>query len=174
MTGTSFAQEFRNEACHRMQESRDKILACLEHFDDQSIWERANDNSLSMANQVLHLCGNITQYILSGLGGRPDQRQRDDEFSTRSGFTKQELAEKFLRVAEAAIAEVAGCPDEKLMLRRTIQGFHLSGMGMILHVVEHWSYHTGQIVAWTKQRINRPMGFYDQVDLNVRNEGSLP
>ena len=170
MTPDFLVQDFRLEACKRMRENTEKILSCLTHFDDRSVWERVNGNSLSVANQLLHLSGNITQYILSGLDGQPDQRRRDEEFDTRSGFTKQELTERFCKVADAAMAVTINCTLEDLTRVRRVQGFELSGLGMILHVVEHWSYHTGQIVAWTKQRTDRQMGFYDGVDLNTPND----
>lgn len=169
MNTASFAEEIRTQACLRMQENRDKILSCLSYFDDESVWHRANPNSLAIGNQLLHLCGNITQYIISGLAGASDQRQRDLEFSVRSGWSKADLMRRFNDVIDHATAAIQNASDDDLLRYRTVQGFHLSGTGMVLHVVEHMSYHTGQIVAWTKQKENRPMGFYEGVDLNTKN-----
>ena len=170
MTNVSFPEEIRTQACLRMQENRDKILKCLSSFDDATIWHRSNTNSLAIGNQLLHLCGNITQYILSGLAGAVDERKRDQEFSATEGWSKADLTTRFNDVIDRAIVAIRMASDEDLLRYRTVQGFHLSGVGMVLHVVEHMSYHTGQIVAWTKQRENRPMGFYDGIDLNTRNE----
>jgi len=169
MNPAPFAGELRDQAILRMRENTDKIIACLSHFDDDSVWHRANENSLSTANQLLHLSGNITQYILSGLGGRPDARVRDLEFSARSGMTKDELRNRFLDVITDAIAVIEQCSDAEWLRYRHVQGFHLSGVGIVIHVVEHYSYHTGQIVARTKEIFNRPMGFYEGIDLNTKN-----
>ena len=152
-----------------MRENTDKVTACLEHYNDESVWYRSNEHTLAMANQLLHLSGNITQYIISGLGGRPDARERDLEFSVRSGLTKAELLKRFMSVVHEAIAVIEQCSESEWMRYREVHGFHLSGIGIALHVVEHYSYHTGQIVAKTKERINRPMGFYDGIDLNTKN-----
>ena len=54
---------------------------------------------------------------------------------------------------------------------RSVQGFNFSGIGILVHVVEHLSYHTGQIAFYTKQLKNEQLGFYGDIDLNVKNEG---
>jgi uncharacterized damage-inducible protein DinB len=169
MSHFDLAEEIRKNACLRLQENLDKILQCLIYFDDQSIWERSNENSLSIANQLLHLSGNITQYILSGLGKSLDYRNRDAEFSVRSGFKKSTLVDKFSTVVKNATSLIENCSADDLLQIRAVQGFELSGTGIIIHVVEHMSYHTGQIVSHTKKIIDRPMGFYDSVDLNIKN-----
>lgn len=169
MTLHDLACEIRENACLRINENLDKITECLKHFDDQSIWGRSNENSLSIANQLLHLSGNITQYIISGLGKLPDIRNRDAEFMVRTGFKKDNLLNNLRSVVAQAQILIRSCSEEDLLNVKAIQGFQLSGTGIIIHVVEHMSYHTGQIVAYTKQRIDKPMGFYDSVDLNIKN-----
>lgn len=171
MSDHSWSEDFRAQACLRMRENTQKVMTCMGYFDDLTIWDRVNPNTLSMANQLLHLSGNITQYILSSLAGRPDERQRDLEFSVTGGWKKQEVTSKFLGVITEAIRTIEQCTDEQLLRSREVQGFNLTGIGIILHVVEHYSYHTGQIVAWTRQRENRAMGFYDGVNLNTKNQG---
>ena len=170
MNQFDLAEEIRKNACLRLQESLDKIIKCLAHFDDQSIWHRSNENSLSMANQLLHLSGNITQYIISGLGKLPDNRNRDAEFAARSGYTKNILVDNFRKVVEDALRIIQNSSVDDLLNIKSVQGFNLSGTGIIIHVVEHLSYHTGQIVAYTKEKINQPMGFYDSVNLNFKND----
>lgn len=170
MNQFDLAEEIRKNACLRLQESLDKIIKCLAHFDDQSIWHRSNENSLSIANQLLHLSGNITQYIISGLGKLPDNRNRDAEFAARSGYTKNILVDNFRKVVEDALRIIQNSSVDDLLNIKSVQGFNLSGTGIIIHVVEHLSYHTGQIVAYTKEKINQPMGFYDSVNLNIKND----
>lgn len=172
MNPQPFISDFRDQCLLRMRENTDKVMACLGHFDDETVWHRANENSLAIGNQLLHLSGNITQYILSSLGGRSDARERDLEFNARSGWTKEELTRRFLGVVENAMQVIEQCSETEWLRHRHVQGFHLSGIGIALHVVEHYSYHTGQIVARTKERINRPMGFYDGIDLNTKNNAT--
>ena len=87
-------------------------------------------------------------------------------------MTKAELLKRFMSVVPEAMTDIEECSEPEWMRHREVQGFHLSGIGIALHVVEHYSYHTGQIVAKTKERINRPMGFYDGIDLNTRNSAT--
>ena len=170
MNQFDLAEEIRKNACLRLQEDLDKIIKCLIHFDDRSIWDRSNENSLSIANQLLHLSGNITQYIIAGLGKLPDNRNRDAEFAARSGYDKSILVNNFKRVVEDALRIIQNSSVDDLLNMKSVQGFNLSGTGIIIHVVEHLSYHTGQIVAYTKEKINQPMGFYDSVNLNIKND----
>ena len=171
MSDLSWSADFRAQACLRMRENTQKVMTCMGFFDDVTIWDRANPNTLSMANQLLHLSGNITQYILSGLAGKPDERQRDLEFSVTEGWTKEAVQTRFLGVITEAIRTIENSSDEELLRQREVQGFTLSGIGIIMHVVEHYSYHTGQVVAWTRQRENRAMGFYDGINLSAKNQG---
>ena len=171
MSESAWATDLKDQACLRFSENTEKITACLRFFNDETIWDRANQNSLSIANQLLHLSGNITQYAISSLGGKPDVRQRDLEFSATGGLTKEQVVNRFLGVIAEATRAIRECPESDLLRIREVQGFSLTGIGIIMHVVEHYSYHTGQVVAWTKQRENQAMGFYDNVDLNTPNKG---
>jgi len=171
MSDTVWAADLREQACLRIRENTEKITACLRFFNDETIWDRVNENTLSTANQLLHLSGNITQYIISSLGGKPDERQRELEFSARGGMSKDAVVARFMGVISETTSVIMNCPDAELLRIREVQGFRLSGIGIIMHVVEHYSYHTGQVVAWTRQRENRAMGFYDGIDLNTPNNG---
>jgi uncharacterized damage-inducible protein DinB len=68
------------------------------------------------------------------------------------------------------VTVIKNIKEDELLPPRSVQGFNYSAIGIIIHVVEHYSYHTGQIIFWTKLLKNRDMGFYAGVDLNRRNE----
>ena len=153
-----------------MQENTPRIARCLELLSEEQIWQRPNASSNSIANLILHLCGNITQYIYASLGMQPDTRQRDAEFDTRSGYTKAELLAQLEETVDKAIKIIAEVPEEELARVRQVQGYSMSGVGVIIHVVEHYSYHSGQIAFWTKLLRDQDLGFYADVDLNVHNE----
>src|SRR6185437_12268491 len=91
---TLFQQEFINQSVYRINENTKRILKCLNEIDETEIWLRSNENSNSIGNIILHLCGNITQYVISALGGIEDIRMRDKEFSAKDGSTKNELSAK--------------------------------------------------------------------------------
>ena len=118
---------------------------------------------------MLHLCGNISQYVISSLGETEDKRNRDAEFSVTGGLTKDELLKKLEDVVDTAKRVVFDSTSSQLVKIRSVQGFSFSGVGIILHAVEHYSYHTGQIAFWVKQLKNTDLGFYDGMDLNKKN-----
>ncbi len=162
------AAEFRAQALFRLEESTRMCRRAIEVLPEAALWQRSNEASNSVGNLLLHLRGNIRQYIHAGLGGQPDVRERDAEFAARGGYTKAELwAALEQTVAEAC--DIIRHADEFNLLRvRRVQGFSLSGLGLVLHVVEHYSYHTGQIAFWVKQLQNVDLGFYADFDLNAK------
>ena len=95
---------------------------------------------------------------------------RDKEFSAKDGFTKNELSAKLESTVDEAIRIIESLDEERLLKTYSVQGFDLSGIGIIIHVTEHYSYHTGQIAFWIKQLKNKDLGFYSGVNLNVKNK----
>lgn len=170
MTTPGLTNEFIDQAVFRLEENTPRIKKCLEELTEEEVWKRPNDSSNSVGNLILHLCGNITQYIISSLGEKEDERERDKEFETRGGFTKDELFEKLSSTVDEAVEVIKEMDEKKLLKVRSVQGFEYSGVGNIIHVVEHYSYHTGQIAFWTKLLKDRDLGFYAGVDLNVKNK----
>lgn len=163
-------KEFIKQVIYRNEENIKRIINCLQEIGEAEIWQKPNDNSNSIANIILHLCGNITQYIVSSLGNNIDSRERDREFSTHEGYDKSELANKLTSVITKANKIIQNISEDNLEKRYTVQGFDLSGIGIIIHVTEHLSYHTGQIAFWVKQLKNKDLGFYAGIDLNVKNK----
>lgn len=162
----SFSSEFKTQSIFRMEESTTRMVRCLNELEEVEIWMWPNAASNSVGNLVLHLCGNIGQYIISSLGGNPDTRNRDAEFSAKSGFNRTELISKLKATVTEAIDIINHTDEENLLRIRSVQGFNLSGIGIIIHVTEHCSYHTGQIAFWTKLLKDKDLGFYAGIDLN--------
>jgi len=167
---TEFMDEFIEQAIYRIDESVYKLVSCLNALEETEIWKRPNQHSNSTGNIILHLCGNIRQYAISSLGKMQDMRERDKEFSAAGGYSKAELLEKFAATIEEAKNIIKNISPEELLRKRKVQGYTHSGIGIIVHVTEHLSYHTGQIIFWTKILKNKDLGFYSNVDLNVKNE----
>lgn len=162
-------QEFKDQAIFRFQEKKTHIAKCFQQLTEEDMWSRPNASSNSVGNIILHLCGNISQYILASLAQQPDVRERDLEFSTEGGLSKAELLHKISTTIDEACAAVNACSDTDLLHERQVQGFTFSGVGIILHAVEHLSYHTGQIAYLVKLRNDQQIGLYDDFDLNTKN-----
>lgn len=167
---TQIQEEFIKNSIYRMDESTRMIQICFKDLTEAEIWKKPNANSNSIANLILHLSGNITQYIISSLGEIGDIREREKEFSTIKGYTKDQLFQILLDTIEKAKDVIQSATQDKLLKKRDVQGFNFSGVGIIIHVVEHYSYHTGQIAFWSKILKNKDLGFYDGMDLTIKNK----
>jgi uncharacterized damage-inducible protein DinB len=165
----SISQDFKEQSIYRIKESHTRIIACIDLLDESQIWLKPNLALNSAGNLVLHLCGNITQYIISTLGGAPDHRERDLEFSAIGGKTKLELKSMFNNVIEQSIQCIGNTSDEDLSALKKVQVYELTGVGIIIHVTEHLSYHTGQIAFLTKLLLQKDLGFYAGLDLNKKH-----
>ena len=166
----SIAEDFKEQSIYRIKESHMRIIACLDWVDESQIWLKPNSALNSMGNLVLHLCGNITQYIISTLGGAPDHRNRDTEFAATGGKTKSELKAMFNIVIEQSIACINNANDAELTGLKKVQVYELTGVGIIIHVTEHLSYHTGQIAFLTKLLLEKDLGFYAGLNLNQKHQ----
>lgn len=146
---------------HLMQEYLPWLRACLAKLSEEDIWWRANQASNSIGNLILHLCGNTRQWIIHGVGGAADGRDRTAEFAARETLRKNELLQKLETTLAEVDAVLANLSLEKLASRKVIQGFNVTVLGAVFHVVEHFSYHTGQIILITKMRIGEDLKLWD-------------
>lgn len=161
--------EFIRQSAIRFELNLPRIEKCLDEISEEEVWKRPNSSSNSIGNLVLHLCGNMTQYIISGLGGEEDNRKRDEEFAAFGGNTKSELKDRIRVVINRSVAVMQNLREVELLKNRILQGHQMSGISAIIHVTEHLSYHTGQIVFYTKMLKDIDTGFYNGHDLNTRN-----
>lgn len=162
-------EELVKNALYRMDESTRMIQKSMTEISEEELWQKPNDSLNSIGNLILHLCGNITQYIISSLGETEDNRNRDLEFTSNKIGDKSELLAKLEDTVDTAKRVIFDSSTEQLIQTRWVQGFSFSGVGVIIHAVEHYSYHTGQIAFWVKQLKNKDLGFYEGVDLKIKN-----
>jgi len=170
---SSWHEDFKENAIFRLDENVRMISIALSKIAEDEIWIKQNQALNTIGNQLLHICGNLTQYIISGIGGMPDDRDRDLEFTIEEGFTRDELLQKLLLTVQSATIIITDVLPENLLIKKQVQGFSYSGIGLIIHAVEHFSFHTGQIASQVKLIIDEPLGFYVGYDLNVHNEGPV-
>ncbi len=156
-TGKASASEARlAEACLSQWRSRleerflPRIVDCLGQLSDAEIWWRPNEASNSVGNLLLHLCGNMRQWIISGLGGAADVRERDKEFAERGPIARGELREELQQTVRQACGVLARLKPSDLTRRYRIQQFDVTGYEAAAQVSEHVAYHLGQIIYVTK------------------------
>jgi uncharacterized damage-inducible protein DinB len=140
-----------------------RIERCLAQLSDEEIWWRPNPECNSVGNLMLHLAGNVRQWLISGVGGAADRRQRQQEFDERRPIPREELFSGLKGTVEEATAVLASISPRSLRERRQIQGRDVTVLEAIYHVVEHFSMHTGQIILLTKMR-KGDLGFYSVAD----------
>lgn len=136
-----------------------RIVHCLNLLSDEQIWWRPNEASNSVGNIVLHLCGNVRQWIISGLGGEPDRRERDQEFAEHGPIARSELVEKIEKTVNEACRIIRRLTPRELAKPRMIQKFNVTGFIAVNHVAEHFAFHSGQILYVTKMLRGEDLGF---------------
>jgi uncharacterized damage-inducible protein DinB len=153
---TEPARTFLNESRRYLREA---YPGCIERavlaLTDEQMWWRPNEASNSIGNLILHLAGNVRQWIVAGVGRQPNERNRQQEFDERSTIPKRELLARLTTVLAEADAVLANLEEAELGEPRQIQGSDTTVMKAIYHVVEHFSMHTGQIQWIAKSQLGR-------------------
>ena len=151
---------FLEASAKKLEQLVTRIRDCAGKLSTDEIWARGHENENAIGNLILHLNGNVRQWILSGVGGASDTRTRDAEFAARGGTEKAELVERLETTVREAVVVIGDITPRRLIERVTIQKYDVTVMEAIFHVVEHFSQHTGQIVFATKMLTGEDLGFY--------------
>ena len=126
---------------------------------DEQLWKQPNPEIPAIGSLIMHLCGNARQWVLSGIGGLEDNRDRDSEFRQHPNIKKSELIFLLENLKMNIREELKDMKPEEVDKTFKIQGFSDTGFSVIVHVIEHFSYHTGQITTLTKLITNKKRGF---------------
>lgn len=151
---------FTSASIRRLEQFSARIATCVARLPEEQIWARGSANENAVGNLMLHLAGNVRQWILSGVGGEPDRRQRDAEFTASGGISGAEMLTLLQDTVRQACAVIGSLTPAGLAQRRNIQGYDVSVLEAVLHVVEHFALHTGQIIFATKLLTHEDLGFY--------------
>ena len=151
-----------------IDESMARIHRCLDELNDEEIWYRPNENTVSVGNLLLHLNGNVRQWILSGIGDQPDKRERDSEFLAEKAMSGNDLYIMLENTMDDIVPVLDNIKSEDLIKSKNIQGFTETVISILVHVTEHFSYHVGQITYFVKTRKNIDTGYYKEQDLNKK------
>lgn len=157
-------QEFLGFSAKKLEELGDRIEDCVRRLNHNQIWTRNTQNVNSVGNLVLHLCGNVRQWIGFGVGDLADQRDRDSEFAARGGLEPEQLIDRLKSAVSQAAGIIRNFDQARLMEKVTIQNYDVTKMEAIYHVIEHFSQHTGQIMFVTKMLTGDDLGYFKHLN----------
>lgn len=144
-----------------MKEHWPRLRRCVDELSEEDVWWREHETNNSVGNLVLHLSGNVRQWIVSGLGSVPDTRNRPQEFAEREHVAKAELLKRLESTLLEADRVLEAFDVTKLLEVRHIQEYDVTCLDALSHVVEHFAQHLGQIIYVTKLRTGKDLKFYD-------------
>jgi Protein of unknown function (DUF1572) len=147
---TDLERAVGRELAHELTQALERIRHCLDQLTDEQVWRRPAEGMNSVGNLLLHLNGNVRQWIVSGLGGAPDDRDRLAEFAACGPIPKEELCDTLHATVEEAKAVLAAQAAADWLRVRRIQGFEVSGLGAAIDSVAHFRGHTQEIVHVTR------------------------
>jgi hypothetical protein len=153
MTADDLAAAVGTEAAKELTSALGKIRHCLGQLTEGQVWWRPYPSLNSVGNLILHLSGNVRQWIVAGLGGVADVRDRAAEFSERGPIPKEELLHRLEDVVGEARAVLERLTAQQLLEARRIQGFDVTGLGAIFDSVPHFRGHTQEIVGLTRMQL---------------------
>ena len=162
--------EFLRFSAEKLEQLCGRIEDCLGRLSYEQIWTRGSDAENAVGNLALHLCGNVTQWIGSGVAGRPDVRARDAEFAARGDVQPAELASRIRAVVDDAASVIRALDPNRLTERILPQNYDVTVLEAIYHVVEHFSMHTGQILFATKLLTGLDLGYYRHLSAGAHKE----
>ena len=157
-------QLFLNFSRHKLLDHYWKRLrASVEPLTDEQVWWRPNPASNSIGNLILHLNGNVSQWLVASFNRWEDERNRPAEFATESGLTASQLLARLGATVDEAGQVLARLTEADLTAPYEIQGYHVTGLEAVYQVVEHFGLHYGQITYIAKSLTGRDLGFYREL-----------
>jgi uncharacterized damage-inducible protein DinB len=157
-------QIFLDFSVRKLRQYMERIAACTAPLTVEQIWSRDSPACNAIGNLLLHLEGNVRQWILGGVGGRPDHRDRDREFALRGGLAKADLLRALQETVTAGTEVLERLPAERLLESVTIQQhYKVSILEAVYHVVEHFGQHTAQVIYISKSITKQDLGFYSHL-----------
>lgn len=165
---------FTDFACKKLLQQSGRITDCLGRLSADQIWARGGEHENAIGNLVLHLCGNVRQWIISSIGGKPDERVRDREFSARGEVSGAELSQRLKATVDEAVGIINSVTAGRLAERVMVQNYDGTILEAIGHVVEHFAQHTGQIIFVTKMLTGQDLGYYKHLKTTAAHGEKTP
>ncbi len=134
-----------------------KLRKITDTIAEEDVWWRPNDASNSVGNLLLHMSGSLRHWIVTGMGGAPEVRDRRSEFSANGGPSLAELMERVETTAARIDQMLADIEQVSLIERVAVGRFSVSRLHAVYHAIEHFGYHLGQIAYVAKLRTGREL-----------------
>lgn len=145
-----------------------RLRKCVEPLTDEQVWWRPNPSSNAIGNLILHLNGNVRQWLVDSFNQKDDRRDRPAEFAATGQVSAAMLLEKLgATMAEASVV-LERLTESELIAPCEIQGYHVHGLDAVYQVVEHFGLHYGQIAYITKMLTDTDLGFYSELSKTGR------
>ncbi|HET6843030.1 MAG TPA: DinB family protein [Candidatus Angelobacter sp.] len=151
-----------------MEQYWPRLRECVVSLTDEQVWWRPNEQSNSAGNLLLHLNGNVRQWLITSFTRVDDARDRPAEFGERAMISNSALLEKLGATLQEAAAVLERLTEADLAALYEIQGYQVNGLHAVYHVVEHFGMHYGQIVYITKMLRGQDLGFYRELSKTGR------
>ena len=165
-------QIFLKFSADKLHQLRGRIHDCANRLTEEQIWVRQSQNENTIGNLILHLTGNVRQWIGHSVGGAPDTRDRDSEFAAHGGVERAVLLIKLDEVLDNAVEVINTLPPDRLTQQITIQKYNVTVMEAIYHVVEHFAQHTAQIIFATKLLTGEDLEYYKHLSRPAHKEAT--
>jgi len=157
-TNTTVEALFLDHSARKLSQMVDLVQACLAQLSDGQVWQRGGAHENAVGNLIMHLCGNVRQWIMHGAANEPDVRKREAEFSADGALTAKQLLELFASTMAQAKTVIAALPHERLLQKTDPQGRGaVPVLDAIYQTVGHVQMHVGQIILLTKQMTGRDL-----------------
>lgn len=150
MAADQLAAAVGREAANELASALERIRHCLNQLSDEQVWWRSRPSMNSIGNLMLHLCGNVRQWLVAGLDGAANVRDRPAEFAERGPIPKGELLRRLEAVVDEAKAALERQTAGQLLKSRRIQGHDVTGLSAIFNSVPHFRGHTQEIIHLTR------------------------
>lgn len=148
----------------KLNQFSSRLLDCIGRLSEEQVWLRFTEDQNAVGNLVLHLCGNVRQWLISGVGGQPDIRERNNEFAARGGLSKAELSNLLQKTLAEAVSTLQKITPERLAERKGIQGYDVTVLEAVYGVVEHFAQHTAQVIFITKLFVGDDLGYFKHLN----------
>ncbi len=145
-----------------------RLVTCLDAIDNTRLWDDFAPNLASPGNLVLHLVGNLSQYVLKTLGGCDYYRDRSKEFADKPSLDREALKSLLFQTVDACRAVVERLDEEELCWSYIVQGQERTGYEILVLAIEHFGYHTGQFAWFTKYLFGGEIDFFKGLNLDIQ------
>jgi len=159
MTDQSLAATFTASMRETLCEGMRKIEHCANQLAESQFWHRPRAEMNSIANLCLHLAGNLRQWLISGVGGQRDIRNRPQEFSDRSNGPKTEILGLLKSTVTEADQILSRLTPADLVAARRIQGFDTTVLAAVTNTISHFRGHTQEIIHMTRGQLGEKYRF---------------